>query len=255
MVRLPGQRDPHQTAGSQEEPEREARPLLAKAEVVVGNAIAPFGVIALGWPAFTVVSLYVLDGWLCILGLGASVMIQNRDELRSMVPKGYGRLRRLLFLAVCVAAVEAILSMFAVVPGLMVLAHMESHPGAALGDAFAETGALVSVAILVTSHAMRTARAARGAGEGVATLDPKSQFALYAARMALMMALAWLAEPGFLSRFLVPVYIAGLAALFTYSDLYPLRFLRRLTRREGDGSDSGARGGDASAGPAGRTPE
>ncbi len=235
MNRPPGNGNARRATPPQAEEAREAPPLLARAEVVIGNAIAPFGVIALGWPAFTVVSLYVLDGWLCILGLGASLMIRNRDELRAMVPKGYGTLHRLLFLATCVVLVEAILSMFAVIPGIIVLSHMESSPGDAIGRAFDESGALISVGLLVASHVMRTVRTARGSDEGVAALDPKSQFALYAARMGLMMALAWLAAPGLL----VPLYVTAIAALFTYSDLYPQRFVDRLERGQGGPTGSG----------------
>jgi hypothetical protein len=203
-------------------------PPLARLEVVIGNAIPILGVIVLGWNPVTVVTLYVLDGWFCILGLGASVMLQQREELRGMIPNGYGRLRRFFFWLASVALVEAIVSLFALVPGFMVIGHMARSPGAALVEVFAEAGIWISVAMLVASHVARIARAVRGAGEGVMALEPKIQMALYAGRMALMMSLAWLAAPGVLSRFLVPLYVTGVAALFTYSDLYPRRFLERL---------------------------
>jgi hypothetical protein len=214
--------------------------LLARLEVAAGNAVPVVGVVLLGWNAVTVVTLYVLDGWLCVLGLGASVMLRNRDELRALVPKTYGPTRRFLFLLVSVTLVQAILSMFALVPGVAVLAHVAGSPGAALDEAFRETGAWLSAAVLAASHVPRIGRAARGADEGVAALDPKEQMGLYAGRMFLMMFLAWLAAPGFLSRFLVPVYVASIAALFTYSDLYPRRFLALLGRGAQRTSDPGA---------------
>lgn len=234
------------------EPKREAPALAARVEVALGNAIPVFGVIFLSWQAMTVVALYVLDGWFCILGLGASVMIRNRAELAAMIPKRYGAVRRFFFLVVTVGLVEAILSMFALVPGFMVIAHMDRSPGAALFQAFGETGALISVAMLVSSHVARIARGVRGEGEGVMALDPKMQMGFYAGRMALMMALAWLASPGFLSRFLVPVYVAGVGALFTYSDLYPRRFVEKMERYREGGPGSGGDGEGASASPAGK---
>jgi len=227
-------------------PETDRPPLMVVAEVIVGNVLPVVGVILLGWPAVTVVSLYVLDVWLCILGLGASVMIRNRAELREMIPKKYGRTRGFFFLAVAVLAVEAILSSFAVVPGIMVLAHMGGSGGLPFAEAFHGADVWISIALLVGSHVARIARSVRGEGEGVLALDPKMQMAFYAGRMALMMALAWLAAPGFLSRFLVPVYVAGVAALFTYSDLYPRRFLARVDPRAARGSR------EAPAGPGNR---
>jgi hypothetical protein len=230
----------------------EKPPLLLVAEVVLGNTIPFFGVIFLAWRAVTVVTLYVLDGWFCILGLGASVMICNRAELTAMIPKRYGAVRRFFFLVVAIGLVEAMLSMFALVPGFMVIAHMDRAPGAALVQTFGETGALISVAMLVCSHVARIARGVRGEGEGVMGLDPKMQMGFYAGRMALMMALAWLASPGFLSRFLVPVYVGGVGALFTYSDLYPRRFIGKMTRYGEGGPGSGGEGKKASAPPAGK---
>ena len=219
------------------EPHDQAPPLAARVEVVVGNVIPVFGVIFLGWSAFQVVSLYVLDGWFCILGLGASVMIQGREELSAMVPSKYGQVRRFLFWVVTIGVVEAILSMFAVIPGFMVLAHMEDSPFLALGNAFGGARGWVPVAMLVVSHVMRIARGSRGEGDGVMALDPKAQMSLYAGRMALMMWLAWLAAAGALSRILVPVYVTCVAALFTYTDLYPRRFLERVMRSRQSSTD------------------
>jgi len=85
------------------------------------------------------------------------------------------------------------------------------------------------VLTLVGCHAMRVVRGIREPGAGVWALPPKSQMALFVCRMFLMGFLAFLAGPGFLSRFLVPVYVAAVAALFTYSDLYPQRFVAGLT--------------------------
>ena len=211
----------------------EGPPLLAKVEVIIGNGIPVFGVILLGWQALTVVFLYVLDGWLCILGLGASVMLQSREEMRSMVPKTYGRVRRILFLIAAVGLTQTILSIFALVPGVIALAHMDRSPGEAVTAVFADSGVWVPVALLLTSHGMRIARSARGSAEGIAALPPKRQMALFTGRLFLMMFLAWLAAPGFLSRFLVPMYVTAVAAVFTYSDLYPQRFLSRFRLDEG----------------------
>jgi hypothetical protein len=218
---------------------QEKPPLLARIEVVLGNAIPVFGVIVLGWQAVTVVTLYVLDGWLCILGLGASVMIQNRGEFAAMVPQRYGRVRRGLTLMAAVAGVEGILSAFAVVPGLAVLGHMSRSPVEALTQTFGERGAWLSAAMLVASHALRIARGVRAEAEGIEALPPKQQMALFTYRMFLMMALAWLASPGFLSRFLVPVYVTAIAALFTTTDLYPRRFLARMRYRESGATGNG----------------
>ncbi len=218
----------------------ERPPLLAQAEVAVGNAIPLAGVVLLGWDAVQVVTLYVLDGLLCILGLGASVMIQNRAELRAMVPKHYSRLRRALFLAAAVGIVEAILAAFALVPGVMVLGHMSRRPEDAIAGLFSSPALLLPALMLVASHAMRVARGLRGAAEGVWALPPKMQMMLFAYRMFLMMILAWLAAPGFLSRFFVPVYVAAVAAIFTYSDLYPRRFLARLRVPAAGTADEGA---------------
>ncbi len=226
----------------------EKPPLLARAEVVIGNAIPVFGVVFLGWRAFTVVLLYVLDGWFSILGLGASVMIQNREEVRRMVPEGYSGPRRVLFLALAAGLTEAILSMFAVVPGVMVLGHMDRSLGSALGEALGNAGVLVSVAMLAGSHAARVARGLREPQEGVWGLSPKLQMMLFTYRMFLMMALAWFGAPGFLSRYLVPVYVAFVAALFTYSDLFPRRFLARLNPGKRLASDRGE--GETEAGEA-----
>ncbi len=227
----------------------EARPpILTRAEVVIGNAIPVAGVALLGWDAVQVVTLYVLDGWLSILGLGASVMIRNRDEMRQMVPRHYSRLRRGLFWVAAVGGVEALLSIFALVPGVAVLAHMSRWPGDAVAGLFRSPAAAVPALMLVASHGMRVARGIREPGEGVWALPPKAQMALFAYRMFGMMFLAWLAGPGFLSRFLVPVYVALIGALFTYSDLYPRRFLARLragrwaTAHSLTGSGTGAAG-------------
>jgi len=214
-------------------PREEGPPLLAKVEVIVGNSIPVFGVILLGWQAVTVIFLYVLDGWLCILGLGASVMLEHRGELRAMVPKTYGPIHRVLFLTAVIAITEAILSVFALFPGGVALAHMERSPGEALATAFRDAGVWLPAAMLVASHGMRIARSVRGSAEGIAALPPKLQMALFTGRMFLMMWLAWLATPGFLSRFLVPVYVAVVATLFTYTDLYPQRFLSRFRLAEG----------------------
>ena len=222
------------------EPTGERPPLLTRAEVVIGNAIPVVGVAFLGWKAFTVVLLYILDGWFCILGLGAAVMIQNRDEMRRMVPKGYSGFRRALFWVAVVGLTEAIVSMFAVIPGVMVLGHMDRSLASALADVFADAGVLVSVLMLLASHAVRIIRGVREPQEDVWGLPPKLQMALFTYRMFLMMFLAWLGAPGFLSRFLVPVYVVFVAALFTYSDLYPRRFLARFdpTWRGLSGSES-----------------
>jgi len=221
----------------------DAPSLRGAIEVAAGNAVPVLGVVVLGWSAFQVVALYVLDGWFCILGLGAAVMLRGREELRTVIPKTYGPVRRFLTLAASVAVVEAIVSLFALVPGIAVLAHMEHDPGAALAASFDNPSALAAVAMLVVSHVLRVARGSRSVsdpgrdGEGVLSLDPKAQMALYAGRMALMMWLAWLAGSGFLSRFLVPVYVTFVAALFTYTDLYPRRFLTRVMRVREDGAD------------------
>ncbi|MBZ5587847.1 MAG: DUF6498-containing protein [Acidobacteriia bacterium] len=226
-------------------------PLLTRAEVVIGNAVPVVGVAFLGWNAFSVILLYVLDGWLSILGLGASVMIQNRDEMRRMVPKGYSGFRRALFSVVVVGLTEAVLSMFAVVPGVAVLAHMDRSLGQALAQLLGDAGLFVSALMLIGSHVVRVGRSVRESGEGVAALSPELQMMLFIYRMFLMMFLATFASPGFLSRVLVPAYVALVAVLFTYSDLYPQRFLARLMRKREDklDEDEGVGEGDAPARP------
>lgn len=225
------------------DPERDTPSLPAVVEVAIGNAIPVVGVVFLGWSAFQVVVLYVLDGWFCILGLGASVMLKGREELRALIPKTYGPVRRFLAWVASIAVVEAIISLFALIPGIVVLAHMEDNLGAVIIASFASLSALAPVAMLVVSHVLRVARGTRTVGspertgDGVMSLDPKAQMALFAGRMGLMMWLAWLAGSGFLSRFLVPVYVTFVAVLFTYTDLYPRRFLRRVMRVREDGSD------------------
>jgi len=206
--------------------------LRARVEVVVGNAIPVVGVAALGWNAFQVVTLYVLDGWFCILGLGASVMLAGSDELRRLVPARYGPLRRTLYWVVTVTVVEAILSLFALIPGVAVLQHMTNDPVVALRQGFSGPAGWLPVIMLIVSHALRVARGTRepdAPKQGVMALDPKAQMSFFAGRMALMMSLAGLAQLGSISHLLVPVYVAAVAVLFTYTDLYPRHFLAKLT--------------------------
>lgn len=168
-----------------------------------------------------------------------------------MIPKTYGPGRRLLFWVAVVGGVEVGVSAFALVPGFAVLAHLDRSPGDALAQVFSDVGVLVPVATLVASHVVRIARGVRDRGEGIEALPPKLRMALFAYRMFLMMFLAGFASPGFLSRFLVPVYVAFVGALFTYSDLYPRRFLARLMRTREDKLDEeeGVAEGDGPARP------
>jgi hypothetical protein len=201
--------------------------LLQVVEVAIGNAIPVFGVIFLGWPAIAVVFLYVLDGWFCILALGASVLIKYKDEFTPMFAK-YRPVRRAFAWAASVAFSEAILSIFAIVPGIFVLASMEGEIGDALVAVFAARGTWTSVALLAGSHGMRLRRGVQGNEDETASMDPKDQLALFVHRLAVMMFFAWLAGPGVLSRYLTPVFVALVAALFTVTDLYPRRYLEKL---------------------------
>lgn len=236
---------------TQMEPRTERPPLLARAEVVIANAIPFIGVAFLGWNAFTVILLYVLDGWLSVLGLGASVMIQSQDELRKMIPKKYSPARRVLFWVAAVGVTEVILSAFALVPGVGVLAHIDRAPGRQLAHLFGDIGFVVAALSMVASHVVRVGRSVREPGEGVGALSPKLQMALFIYRMFLMMFLATFASPGFLSRILVPVYVGVVGALFTYSDLYPQRFLSKLgmAGKRAPGARQGASAGKETSRP------
>jgi len=227
----------------------ERPPLLTRAEVAVGNAVPVFGVAFLGWEAVTVVFLYLLDAWFSILGLGASVIIRIRAELASMLPKSYSRLHRALSWAGLVGAVEAIVSVFALIPFVLVLGHLGRTPEQALAQVFRDPSVRVPVLTLIASHAVRIVRGVRDPEEGSWGLSAKLQMALFASRMFLMMLLAGLASPGFLGRFLVPLYVALVAAVFTYSDLYPRQFLARFGAQGPDRPD-GDMGVTGSAGAA-----
>jgi hypothetical protein len=199
---------------------------LGTAEVVVANAIPVIGVWILGWQAERAIFFYWLDGLLAMWGLGVvAVIVTSREG-----PKGFGASGAKLWLiwVAVVGTVLAILAIPSVIAGAMVLSFLRRDLGEVLRAVFGSAGVWTGLVVVAASYSWRTLSELLWKPEITLKETGQERGNLFIHRTLLMgMLVAWTRwrQP---SHWELALYVLLVACLYTYTQLYPDRYLELI---------------------------
>jgi len=199
---------------------------LATAWIVVANAVPVVGVWFLGWQAERPIFFYWLDGLLAMWGLGvvaAVVTVKGGPK-----PSGATGVKLWLFWLAVVGMLLAILAIPSVVAGAMVVSFLGRDLGGVLRDVLGGGGFWTALGVVVGSYAWQTFSELRWKPELTLKETGAERGNLFIHRTLLMgMLVAWkhFGQP---PRWALAVYVLIVACLFTYSQLYPDRYMEMI---------------------------
>lgn len=194
---------------------------MGTAEVVIANAIPVIGVWFLGWDALGTIFFYWLDGLFALWGLGVVAAVVTSPE----VPIRGSRIKFWLVAAVATCLTLAILSIPSVLTAGMVITSFKIDVGEFLRQVFQGYGIWFSLLIIILSYAGQTISELRLNPSLTIKQSGKERGNLFFHRTLLMGILAggsnWRQPPWWV----LATYVLAVACLFTYSQLYPERYL------------------------------
>ncbi|MFZ5788831.1 MAG: hypothetical protein ACOY3Y_20520, partial [Acidobacteriota bacterium] len=202
---------------------------------------------------------YWLDGLLAVWGLGVvALVVTSREDPRLL--GAAGATHRLQWGA-ALALVWVILAIPSAIAAALVLDWVDLGLGALLAEVFATTSAWVSLAIAVVVHAGQVAGELRWRPDRTLAATGEARANFFIHRTLVLGILAGWAGGGSARPWALSVYVLAVAALFTYTQLHPERYLhligfRKLAGRDqagsGRGRKSARRAGGAGAAEAGK---
>lgn len=208
---------------------------MGTGEIVIANAIPVIGVWFLGWDALETIFFYWLDGLFALWGLGVVASVITIPE----VVRG-SRVKLLLVGIVATCLTLAILSIPSVLTAGFVITSFEVDAGEFLRQVFRGYGIWFALLIVILSYAGQTISELRLNPSLTIRQSGKERGNLFFHRTLLMGILAggstWRQPPWWV----LATYVLAVACLFTYSQLYPERYLRfmgmKASASDGKGS-------------------
>lgn len=200
------------------------------ARIVVGNAIPVIGVWFLGWQALPPIFFYWLDGLLAIWGLGVvAFVVTSRDDSRLLGgsgPKAWLQRAAALGLVLLVLAVPS-----GVAAGL-VIDWLNLSTGRILTEVFAFAGAWVSLAIAVWANVGGVVGELRWRPDQTLGASGEARANFFIHRTLVLGILAAWGGRTPPRHWALAAYVLVVAVLFTYTQLYPERYLHLIGFRK-----------------------
>jgi hypothetical protein len=215
-----------QTEGARgvDEKGRGGRDWLTLTQIVVANAIPVVGVWFMNWDPLKPIFFYWLDGLLAVWGLGVvAAVVTSRESPNAFGAPGP---KRWLIWFAMIGLLFLILAIPSVVAAMMVFGSLHRDVIEILHDVFKDNGAWFSLAIVILSYAGQTIgellwkpeQTLKGSGEARANL--------FIHRSIVMGLLVFWGKYGQPSRWALAAYVLVMAFLFTYTQLFPGRYLK-----------------------------
>ena len=199
---------------------------LSTAWIVAANAVPVIGVWILGWQAERPIFFYWIDGLLAMWGLGVvAAVVTLREGLKTSNAAG---MKLWLMRLAVVAILLAILSVPSVIAGAMVLSFLGRDLPGVLPDVFAGGGFWTALAVVVGSYAWQTFSELRWKPELTVKETGAERGNLFIHRTLLLGLLVAWKHFGQPPRGALAVYVLIVACLFTYTQLYPDRYMEMI---------------------------
>jgi len=198
---------------------------IVTAQIVISNALPVIGVWFLGWPALGPVFFYWLDGLLALWGLGlVAAVVTTREE-----PIRASKLKLWLIWVGVIGLMLAILSIPSVFTALYVLKSLHRSAGDVLRQVFTGYSFWFSLLIVIWSYTWQTISEVLFEPSLTIKQTGQERANLFIHRTLLMGFLVvwngW-SQP---SRWMLGAYVLAVACLYTFTQLYPERYLRLIS--------------------------
>jgi len=197
---------------------------MAIAEIGIANAVPVIGVWFLGWQAWRPIFFYWLDGLLALWGLG---VVAAAVSMRETPFKASGA-QLWLTKAAVVVLVLVILSVPSVFTACYLFGTLHQPPGEILSRIFSGYGVWISLLVVIGSYIAQTIGELRWRPALTLKQSGKERANLFIHRTLLMGLLVLWDNWGQPPRLLLALYVLAVACLYTYTQLYPERYLRLI---------------------------
>jgi hypothetical protein len=221
-------------------------PLLV-AQIVLANAIPALGVLIAGWEPLVPMFFYWLDGLLGLLALGAAVILGMRQEL----PPPFSRFPwpAVPYWTALFAILWLILAIPSVLAAGFVLGALKRGFAEPLATIFSSSAVWPAVALSVAFQIGQVGQELRGSQRWELIHGAEARANLFIHRTLAMGLLAAWAGHASVGRLGLVAYVVLLSLLFTYTQLFPERWLhlvgfRRAGRGKGRGEPKGGESRD-----------
>jgi len=197
---------------------------MATVEIIIANAVPVIGVWFLGWQAWRPIFFYWLDGLLALWGLG---VVAAAVSIRETPFKASGA-KLLLTKTAVVVLVLAILSIPSVFTACYLFGSLHQPPDEILSRIFSGYGVWISLLVVICSYIAQTIGELRWRPAVTLKQSGKERANLFIHRTLLMGLLVLWDSWGQPSGSLLAIYVLAVACLYTYTQLYPERYLRLI---------------------------
>lgn len=197
---------------------------MTTVEIIIANAVPVVGVWFFGWQAWRPIFFYWLDGLLALWGLGVVATVVTLHEM----PFKVSGVKLWLTKAATAALVLAILSVPSVFTAAYLFGSSRQDPGEILARIFSTAGVWISLLVVIGSYMAQTVGEIRWRPALTLRQSGKERANLFIHRTLLMGLLVFWDRWSQPSRLLLAVYVLAVACLFTYTQLYPERYLRLI---------------------------
>jgi len=194
-------------------------------QIVIGNAVPVVGVWVLGWSALRPMFFYWLDGLLALWGLGVvAAVVSNRD---GPISKASGMKLWLTWAAV-ICLLFMILALPSAIAGAYIFGFLGRDAGDVCREIFTGYGVWLSLLIVIGSYIGQTIGELRWKPDLTIKDTGKERANLFIHRTLLLAMLVFWQKWGQPSRWALAIYVLAVACLYTFTQLFPDRYLQMI---------------------------